>query len=76
VYHIYFDVLVKNPQKMAEEYRQRLDNNVEKLVENFKGIIKTSKIKDKTNTSREAFQNSVYATTIVRQRHSFVLLIL
>lgn len=51
---------------MAEEYRQRLDNNVEKLVENFKGLIKTAKIKDKTNTTREAFQNSIYATTLVR----------
>ncbi|RLN73137.1 hypothetical protein BBJ28_00002799 [Nothophytophthora sp. Chile5] len=28
---------------MAEEYRQRLDNNVEKLVENFKGLLKTAK---------------------------------
>lgn len=51
---------------MAEEYRQRLDNNVEKLVENFKGLIKTSKIKDKSNTTREAYQSSIYATTLVR----------
>ncbi|RLN70158.1 hypothetical protein BBJ28_00000277 [Nothophytophthora sp. Chile5] len=29
---------------MAEEYRQRLDNNVEKLVENFKGLLKTAKL--------------------------------
>ena len=51
---------------MAEEYRQRLDNNVEKLVENFRGLMKTSQIKDKTNTAREAYQNSIYATTLVR----------
>lgn len=56
---------------MAEEYRQRLDNNVEKLVENFKGLIKTAKVKDKTNTTRESFQNSIYATTLVRSRHCF-----
>lgn len=50
---------------MAEEYRQRLDNNVEKIVENFKEIIRTSQIRDKTNTTRECFQNHIHATTIV-----------
>jgi mediator of RNA polymerase II transcription subunit 22 len=58
---------------MAEEYRQRLDNNVEKLVENFRGLVKTAKIKDKTNTSREAFQTSIYATSLVRKDLSLSL---
>lgn len=57
---------------MAEEYRQRLDNNVEKLVENFKGLLKTAKIKDTSNTTRDAFQNSIYATTLVIKRISFL----
>lgn len=60
---------------MAEEYRQRLDNNVEKLVENFKGLVKTAKIKDKTNTAREAYQNSIYATTLVQASESLLRLV-
>lgn len=60
---------------MAEEYRQRLDNNVEKLVENFKGLVKTARIKDKTNTSREAYQNSIYATTLVQASESLLRLV-
>ncbi|CEG49707.1 mediator of rna polymerase ii transcription subunit 22 isoform 2 [Plasmopara halstedii] len=60
---------------MAEEYRQRLDNSVEKLVENFKGLIKTSKIKDSANTTREAFQSSVYATTFVQASESLLKLV-
>ncbi|TYZ64511.1 hypothetical protein PybrP1_010693 [[Pythium] brassicae (nom. inval.)] len=60
---------------MAEEYRQRLDNNVEKLVENFKGLVKTVRIKDKTNTSREAYQNSIYATTLVQASESLLRLV-
>ncbi|TMW57176.1 hypothetical protein Poli38472_003101 [Pythium oligandrum] len=60
---------------MAEEYRQRLDNNVEKLVENFRGLIKTAKIKDKTNTTREAFQTSIYATTLVQASEALLKLV-
>jgi mediator of RNA polymerase II transcription subunit 22 len=60
---------------MAEEYRQRLDNNVEKLVENFKGMIKTAKIKDKSNTTREGFQSAIYATTLVQASESLLKLV-
>ncbi|KUF95255.1 Ubiquitin fusion degradation protein 1 [Phytophthora nicotianae] len=60
---------------MAEEYRQRLDNNVEKLVENFKGLIKTAKIKDPANTTRESFQSSIYATTLVQASESLLKLV-
>ncbi|DAZ97677.1 TPA: hypothetical protein N0F65_009678 [Lagenidium giganteum] len=60
---------------MAEEYRQRLDNNVEKLVENFRGLVKTAQIKDKTNTTREAFQNSIYATTLVQASEALLKLV-
>ncbi|KAG7384794.1 Mediator of RNA polymerase II transcription subunit 22 [Phytophthora boehmeriae] len=60
---------------MAEEYRQRLDNNVEKLVENFKGLIKTAKIKDSANTTRESFQSSIYATTLVQASESLLKLV-
>ncbi|KAI9905591.1 hypothetical protein PsorP6_014220 [Peronosclerospora sorghi] len=60
---------------MAEEYRQRLDNNVEKLVENFKGLVKTAKIKDPVNTTRESFQSSIYATTLVQASESLLKLV-
>ncbi|RMX65624.1 hypothetical protein DD238_003445 [Peronospora effusa] len=60
---------------MAEEYRQRLDNNVEKLVENFKGLVKTAKIKDPANTTRESFQSSIYATTLVQASESLLKLV-
>ena len=60
---------------MAEEYRQRLDNNVEKLVENFKGLVKTAKIKDSANTTRESFQSSIYATTLVQASESLLKLV-
>ncbi|GMF13787.1 unnamed protein product [Phytophthora lilii] len=60
---------------MAEEYRQRLDNNVEKLVENFKGLIKTAKIKDAANTTRESFQSFIYATTLVQASESLLKLV-
>nr|CCA20836.1 conserved hypothetical protein [Albugo laibachii Nc14] len=60
---------------MAEEYRQRLDNNVEKIVENFKEIIRTSQIRDKTNTSREGFQNHIHVTTVVQATESLLKLI-
>ncbi|KAJ0407714.1 hypothetical protein P43SY_009051 [Pythium insidiosum] len=60
---------------MAEEYRQRVDNNVEKLVENFRGLLKTAKVKDKTNSSREAFQTSIYATTLVQASEALLKLV-
>uniref|UniRef100_M4BLY4 Mediator of RNA polymerase II transcription subunit 22 n=1 Tax=Hyaloperonospora arabidopsidis (strain Emoy2) TaxID=559515 RepID=M4BLY4_HYAAE len=60
---------------MAEEYRQRLDNNVEKLVENFKGLVKTAKIKDFANTTRESYQSSIYATTLVQASESLLKLV-
>ena len=51
---------------MAQEYRQRIDNNIGKLIENFGGLIKASRIRDKTHTTRESFQNAVYATSLVQ----------
>ncbi|OQR98195.1 hypothetical protein ACHHYP_09050 [Achlya hypogyna] len=60
---------------MAEEYRQRLDNNVEKLVENFKGLVTSSKVKDRTQTTRQALQSAVYATTLVQASESLLKLV-
>ncbi|KAG9397946.1 Mediator of RNA polymerase II transcription subunit 22 [Aphanomyces cochlioides] len=60
---------------MAEDYRRRLDNNVESLVENFRGLVTMSKIKDRTQTSRQALQSSVYATTLVHASESLLKLI-
>ncbi|KAH9101419.1 hypothetical protein AeMF1_021851 [Aphanomyces euteiches] len=67
--------LLQNPPKMAEDYRRRLDNNVESLVENFRGLVTMSKIKDRTQTSRQALQSSVYATTLVHASESLLKLI-
>ncbi|KAF0690529.1 Aste57867_18078 [Aphanomyces stellatus] len=60
---------------MAEEYRRRLDNNVESLVENFRGLVTMSKIKDRTQTSRQALQSNVYATTLVHAGESLLKLV-
>jgi hypothetical protein len=49
----------------AGQFRQRLDNNVKKMVDNFSGLIKTARIDDKPQYSREAFQTSVHATSLV-----------
>ncbi|OQR86541.1 hypothetical protein THRCLA_10534 [Thraustotheca clavata] len=60
---------------MAEEYRQRLDNNVEKLIENYKGLITSSKVKERTQTSRQALQSAVYATSMVQASEALLKLV-
>jgi hypothetical protein len=52
----------------AGQFRQRLDNNAKKMVDNFSGLIKTARIDEKPQYSREAFQTSVHATSLVRPR--------
>ncbi len=53
----------------------RLDNNIEKLVENFRGLTSSSRIKDRSQTTRQTLQSSVYATTLVQASETLLKLV-
>ena len=52
-------------ERTAAQFRERLDTNVQKMVDNFAGLIKTARVEEETELAREKFEHKVLSASLV-----------
>jgi hypothetical protein len=62
-------------QRQIEAFQSRVQENVEKIADNFGSILRTAQIHDSLTNTREAYQIEVHASNICHACDSLLLLI-
>jgi hypothetical protein len=62
-------------QRQIETFQTRVQENVEKIADNFGSILRASQIHDSLTNTREAYQIEVHASNICHACDSLLLLI-